>query len=100
MRKQKPIAKAATTEDVGEASEAQASAAAKEDELAIDIEAEIAAEVKDMRKPTTDPLFTNVKVEVQCGMFASASTFLSSIDSLHRLSYTRIGYRRRSRFSL
>jgi len=32
-----------------------------------DIEAEIAAEVKGLRKPTSEPLFTNVKVDVQCG---------------------------------
>ena len=36
-------------------------------ELEFDIEAEIAAEVKGLRKPTSEPLFTNVKVDVQCG---------------------------------
>jgi len=76
MRKQAPAAETVQIEGDGEvADEPQASAAiAKEDDLAMDIEAEIAAEVKDMRKPTTGPLFTNVKVEVQCGMFTSSST--------------------------
>ena len=32
-----------------------------------DIAAEIEAEVKGLRKPTSEPLFTNVKVDVQCG---------------------------------
>lgn len=38
------------------------------DEDEIDIEAEINAEVQSMQKPTEKPLFTNVKVDVQCGM--------------------------------
>jgi len=74
MRKQTPATEStAIVGDAEAADEPQASAASKEDDLAMDIEAEIAAEVKDMRKPTTDPLFTNVKVEVQCGMFVSSS---------------------------
>jgi len=70
MRKQTPATETTATVGDGEtADEPQAPAAPREDDLALDIEAEIAAEVKDMRKPTTDPLFTNVKVDVQCGMF-------------------------------
>ena len=57
----------------------QGSAAVQADDPSMDIEAEIAAEVKDMRKPTTDPLFTNVKVDVQCGMF----TFFAALRRAH-----------------
>lgn len=82
MRKEKPVTESSAAENGGEAAEAvQASAGGKEDDVVLDIEAEIAAEVKDMRKPTTDPLFTNVKMEVQCGKFSSSSS--------PSLSYTR-----------
>lgn len=34
----------------------------------IDVESEINDEVQGMRKPQGKPLFTNVRVDVQCGM--------------------------------
>jgi len=78
MRKQKPANDSTAAGGNEEAAEEdQARRAVKEDDLAMDIEAEIAAEVKDMRKPTTGPLFTNVKVDVQCGMPISSN--LSSL---------------------
>jgi len=58
MRKEAP-------KDDGDEVKAEAEEVKPEPEF--DIEAEIAAEVKGLRKPTSEPLFTNVKVDVQCG---------------------------------
>lgn len=43
---------------------------AEADEPEIDIENEIQDEVRSMRKPQGKPLFTNVRIDVQCGKVA------------------------------
>lgn len=77
MRKEEAAKKA----DGGEAVVAEeaaepAKADTKVEKPEIDIEADIAAEVKSMRRPTTEPLFTNVRMDVQCGMLGFSSPLL------------------------
>jgi hypothetical protein len=75
MRKEEDAKKAEIEEGVeGEvlAAAEPAREEPKEDKSEFDIEADIAAEVKSMRRPTTEPLFTNVRMDVQCGMLSSS----------------------------
>jgi hypothetical protein len=89
MRKETPKDDAKDEGGDGEGAEAEQDV---KPEPEFDIEAEIAAEVKGLRKPTSEPLFTNVKVDVQCGESTSSGSgnFLYSRSSLSQRPTTTL----------
>jgi hypothetical protein len=71
-------AKKAEGEEAVEGEEATEKREQKGEKPEFDIEADIAAELKSMRRPTTEPLFTNVRMDVQCGKSSCSLTNKSS----------------------
>ncbi|KAF1844002.1 uncharacterized protein K460DRAFT_155730 [Cucurbitaria berberidis CBS 394.84] len=50
-----------------------------------DIEAEISKELADIRKPTTKPLFTSVKLDTQCLIFFRTRSPIEPVSFVHRI---------------
>ncbi|CAA9965887.1 THUMP domain containing protein [Pyrenophora teres f. maculata] len=50
-----------------------------------DIEAEIKKELADIRKPTTKPLFTSLKLDTQCLMFFRTRSPLEPVSFVHKI---------------
>lgn len=67
----------------------QASGANKddaEDEDEADIETEIKKELSEIRKPTSDPLFTSIRLDTQCCKPCSLQSFNTIADSVQYCS--------------